>query len=186
MEGKITAIDEAAPVTEDLIGRGRWLGTADSGDVLGDPDLDHVFAYWRRAAGDRAAPRRCDIDPPMDLPAFLPTMILFDVEDEAAGGFALRYRVLGTRLAEFAGRDLTGTTFAEAFGAQAVAGDLGVYEQVVRDRVCFFGERRSMVRERKEFERYRRIIMPVLANNGDRVGFVWSWLKFHGDRRLAP
>lgn len=164
----------------DMTERGIWLTADDDGGQLDDPDLRHVFDYWRRAAGDRDAPRRCDIDPPIDLPSYLPTMVIFDVERGEDGGLVLRYRLLGTRLVEFAGQDFRGKTMAEALGDEVVAADNAIYERVVTDRTCYCGERRSMIHVRQAFERYIRLLMPVLGNESDEVAFLWCWLKFPG------
>ena len=95
----------------DLEERALWLSLGDSGAALEDLDLEYLFGYWSRAAGPGPAPKRSDIDPPLDLPDFLPTTILFDVVRDAAGVFqTLRYRLIGTLLVEYAGRDPTGLT----------------------------------------------------------------------------
>lgn len=155
-----------------------WLAAGDDGELLEDPDLKRLFAYWSRAAGEEPAPRRRDIDPPIDLPAFLPTTVMFNVERNQDGSLAFRYRVVGTRLAEFAGRDFKGQTTEEAFGAEFAARDMAIYRRVVEDCVCYSGHRTSMVHARQMFERYRRLVMPILGDETGRVDMIWSWLKF--------
>ena len=54
-----------------------WLSAKDDGGSLDDPDLRYLFGYWRRAAGDGVVPHRREIVPPIDLPGFLPTTIMF-------------------------------------------------------------------------------------------------------------
>jgi len=163
----------------------RWLSVDDTPDRLDDPDLRYVFSYWRRAAGRERAPRRRDIEPPIDLSAFLPTMVMFDVERDAAGLCTFRYRLLGTQLAEFAGRDFRGLTIAEALSDEAVARDLEIYNRVVADCVCYSGERQSMINARQAFERYGRIVMPILGDATGTVDMVWCWLRFADAARLS-
>lgn len=155
-----------------------WLTAGDHADLLEDPDLERLFAYWSRAAGEGPAPRRRDIDPPIDLPRFLPTTLMFNVERNEDGSLAFRYRVVGTRLAEFAGRDIRGQTTEEAFGAEFAGRDMAIYSRVVKECVCYSGQRKSMIDARQVFERYRRLVMPILGDETGRVDMIWSWLKF--------
>ena len=75
---------------------------------LGDgdfPDLEAVLAYWRSRCAGRFAPRRSDLDPPVDLPAVLPRIMLVDVLHDPLD---FRYRLSGTGICDVDGRDLTG------------------------------------------------------------------------------
>lgn len=162
-----------------------WLSAKDDGGSLDDPDLRYLFGYWRRAAGDGVVPHRREIDPPIDLPGFLPTTIMFNVE-RGAGGMGFRYRLLGTRLAEFAGRDVTGMTIQEAFGDDITARDREIYERVVGEGICYSGQRISLIHSRQFFERYRRLVMPVRGDDSGRVDMIWIWLKFAGAPRITP
>ncbi len=163
----------------DLEERAHWLSLGDSGETLGDLDLQHLFGYWSRAAGPGPAPRRADIDPPLELPDFLPTTILFDVVRDAEGGFqTLRYRLIGTLLVEYAGRDPTGLTVEEAFGTEFKSRDWEIYSRVIGDHACYRGQRVSLVDRRQQFESYSRLVMPLLGGTGRRVDIVWCWIKF--------
>jgi hypothetical protein len=35
-----------------------------------------------------------------------------------------------------------------------------------------------MIQSRQTFERYRRLVLPVLGDETGRVDMIWSWLKF--------
>ncbi|MDF1794206.1 MAG: PAS domain-containing protein [Thalassobaculaceae bacterium] len=171
----------------DLEERPLWLTLGDSGETLEDIDLQHVFAYWRRAAGSGSAPRRQDIDPPLQLPKFLPTTILFDVVRDAAGRFmTLRYRLIGTQLVEYAGRDPTGLTVEEAFGKEFKARDREIYDRVIGEQACFCGRRVSLVDRRQLFESYSRLVMPLLGDRSETVDIVWCWLKFDVMEDILP
>lgn len=177
--GKCTSgLREGGTGMVDLEEQALWLTAGDDEHVLDDPDQKRLFAYWMRAAAGGSAPRRRDIDPPIDLPSFLPTTIMFNVERGDGGALSFRYRVLGTRLAEFAGRDLRGQTIEEAFGPEFAERDMAIYRQVVEDCVCYSGLRTSMIQSRQTFERYRRLVLPVLGDETGRVDMIWSWLNF--------
>lgn len=155
-----------------------WLRAGDDEEALDDPELRRLFSYWSRVAPAGSAPKRQDIDPPIDLPTFLPTTIIFNVERSEDGALAFPYRLVGTKLTEYARRDLRGLTVEEAFGSEFVARDMEIYRRVVEDCVCYSGARTSMIETRQLFERYKRLVMPILGNESGSVDMVWSWLKF--------
>ena len=162
----------------------RWLSPQDELDALEDSDVRSLVAYWSRAAGSRPAPMRRDIDPPLDLPGYLPTTIMFDVERNG-DALTFRYRLLGTRLVDFAGREVRGLTIDEAFGGQFSQRDLDIYDRVVRNCCCYVGQRVSLIESRRAYEHYTRVVMPVLGDTSGEVDFVWSWLKFAGSPRIS-
>lgn len=155
-----------------------WLSSTDSGDAIEDPDVRHLFDYWKAAAGGNLAPRRADIDPPIDLTRFLPTTLMFDIERDEHGALSFRYRVMGTRLVDIAGRDLRGQTIDEVFGMDFVARDIEIYEQVVERCACYSGWRISMIESRQLFERYHRFVMPVMGDESGRIDRIWTWITY--------
>jgi hypothetical protein len=62
-----------------------------------------LWSYWTAKRGDRAMPRRGEIDP-VDVPRLLPYLQLIERDD--AGRF--RFRLTGTAIVDLYGRDLTG------------------------------------------------------------------------------
>lgn len=158
--------------------RGLWLSSADSGDAIESPEVRQLFEYWKAAAcGDRA-PRRADIDPPIDLPRFLSTTLMFDIERPPGQPLQFRYRLMGTRLVDIAGQDLKGQTIQEAFGAEAAARDIEIYREVVDRCACYSGWRISMIESRQLFESYHRFVMPVLGDESGRVDRIWTWITY--------
>ena len=63
------------------------------------------YAYWRERAGAGGVPARRDLDPPIDVPQLIPSVILFDVQTEPLD---FVYRVIGTRVRTHLLQDLTG------------------------------------------------------------------------------
>jgi hypothetical protein len=72
---------------------------------IAHPRLRQLLAFWDAKRGARPMPGYAAIDA-IELWAWLGNLILIEVT--AVGGF--RYRVYGTGLAEYYGRDLTGKT----------------------------------------------------------------------------
>jgi hypothetical protein len=82
------------------------------------PRLRNLLAFWEARRGDHSLPA-CEALDPLALWEWLGHLMLV----EAADGGDFRYRVYGTGLAEYLGRDLTGKTTA-------------VLRSDVRDVVC--------------------------------------------------
>lgn len=158
--------------------RELWLSSDADGAVLDIPEMVRLFGYWKSAARGKPAPRRDEIDPPIDMPDYLPTTIMFDVDRSDEGGPKFRYRLIGTRLVEVVGRDLKGETLEGYFGVEAAAADIAIYREVVESCRCYFGRRISMIERRKIFEWYQRLVMPVLGNESGRVDQIWTWIKY--------
>ena len=74
---------------------------------IGHAKLEGLYRHWLERRGGRSMPARADFDA-LDLKAWLGNLMLIEVT--APGEF--RYRVYGTGLAEYYGRDLTGKTTA--------------------------------------------------------------------------
>ncbi len=80
-----------------------------SADAIDDPVLIELHAFWRsRFAGDRPPSRR-DIDP-SSLGKLLQWVFLIDVGRDPP---SLRYRLIGTGITRFLGRDFTGRMIDE-------------------------------------------------------------------------
>lgn len=107
-----------------------------SRDFLADcpEQIATLFHYWVRKRGDRAMPRRADIDP-ADFAAHLPGILLVDVEGTDASGVGIfRYRVVGTGEVTLRGHDPTGKRVEEGFFGPSLADVIGCYERVRRGR----------------------------------------------------
>lgn len=76
-----------------------------------NPILAYALSYWRHKSQLGRLPSRKDIEP-RDLKSHLPWAIL---AESVNGGDDFRYRVVGTRVAEYFLGDGTGKTVREAF-----------------------------------------------------------------------
>jgi len=77
-----------------------------------DPRVRLFFEYWKSKCRPGRLPRRGDIDP-REMVAFLPYVILLDVE-RGAGTFRFRYRLVGTEVVSLFNHDPTGRYLDEA------------------------------------------------------------------------
>jgi len=189
-----TGNQDASPLT--LGATEFWVTQDGPGDRIPE-DLRAAFDHWRDAAGEHDLPRRCDVDPPFAVPQLLPDMILIGIED---GPFTeqpdlqrrYRYRVHGTDLVRRTEQDLTGKYFDELYEDWHVARDYAIYREIETRRVGFYGARKSLVAKRQPFETYGRLLLPLLANDEDRVAMIWGLIHFpsatdgHGSLTSSP
>src|SRR5262249_11605642 len=119
-------------------------------------------------------PGRQHIDP-LDVPALLPSLVLFDVvthPDAGPGDAPLRFRVriAGGMLVELIGANPTGR-FIDEFVADDRRRQLNAaYAGVVRDRAAHFWENQLWTPGR-EFVRVQRLALP-LARDGQTVDMI--------------
>ncbi|HYD98320.1 MAG TPA: PAS domain-containing protein [Alphaproteobacteria bacterium] len=89
--------------------------TSDIAEVA-DPKIRLLHAYWEELRAGRPAPARAELDPGR-LRAILPYLIIVQFEREP---FRVLYRLVGTRVAEVTGADITGRYLDEvAFREEA-------------------------------------------------------------------
>jgi hypothetical protein len=100
------------------------------------PDILRFFAYWRSKCGDRAMPRRADLDP-AEIVEFLPNITLVDVVEDSR---RFVYRLVGTAEVELRGNDPTGKSVAEAYFAAVPDDALNRYETVCATCAPFYEE----------------------------------------------
>lgn len=119
-----------------------------------------------RQAG-RSLPRRADIDP-VDLPEYLPSILLIDIEGEDARGRGIyRYRVVGTREVINRRFDSTGRLVEDGFFAKSKGEVLLSYESVrlqctaIFERLTFRAENGIPINDDS--------VMPPLSENGTGV-----------------
>lgn len=147
------------------------------GDIaaLSHPVLQHLAAYWQTLCQDDALPRRRDINPAAIVRA-MPFMALIDVHRH--GPLEMTFRLVGTELARWAGRDNTGRSIEACYRHDVGRDwDLAVrdYERTVRTarptRRFHHGQRPNGLL----FE-YERILLPLASDrhsvDGLLMGFV--------------
>lgn len=104
-----------------------------SSEGITSPRVQRLVAYWHEKRGARAMPGRDDIDPG-EIRDLLPNIVMIDVEQP----FRIRYRLVGTRVADFNRLDFTGRYLDElrwdGHGRYTRA-----YQRVVEGRVPVYG-----------------------------------------------
>jgi hypothetical protein len=102
-------------------------------DELRHPNLLLLYRHWQSVRGDRPMPSRADLDP-LSLPQLLGNLILVDVLRDPTRSLRFRYRLIGTRLTERVGRDMTGRHFDEvpepAYRERLLAWHTGVVNEL--------------------------------------------------------
>jgi len=121
------------------------------------PLLQRLLVLWQTKCGDRMMPGRADFDV-LELKDWLGNLILIDVLDGAA---EFRYRLYGSVLASYYGRDLTGKLTA---AMRPETRDLVRREYA---RVC--AARHPMMIERKRSVKHStrlvaKLILPLAAD----------------------
>ena len=139
------------------------MTSADVSDRFGfrDPAILRTFEYWLEKRGQRRFPARADLDP-LDLRYVIGDVCIIDVARDPR---RFSYRLVGTRIVQRDGYDMTGKSldclpdaeYREAIRATfAKACDrgfpiLGSRDQVIDDRI----------------RAYEFLILPLAANGSD-------------------
>ena len=126
---------------------------------ISHPRLRTLLAYWNATRGASALPPCAAIDP-IALWQWLGHLILV----EAASGGEFRYRVYGTGLAEYYGRDLTGKTTA-ALRPEVRALVRGEYAAVRESRQPLLVTHTRRIREQRL--PVEKLILPFSADGQD-------------------
>jgi hypothetical protein len=153
----------------------------DPSDYAEEPVIGPLLRYWERKRGDRAMPRRSDIDPTELPPRLLPHMQLIEVLE---GGTRFRFRLIGTAVVEAAGADLTGKYIDACF--------TGV-RRLFLERICstLYAERRPVFATSRyategSFEITTRRIAAPLSEDGAAVSMIVSAVVFRFGTRERP
>ena len=146
----------------------RKLGRDGAGsDWLQSSELREILRYWAEIRDGKDLPSRSDFDP-LDLRGTLGWVTLADRNAEA-GEF--RYRLVGTRISELTGIDLTGQPVS--------AMTLGGYSDFLMGRMWETVDRARPIGTRYALDlRQRRVLIEridlPLTNGSDRVEFILS------------
>jgi len=124
-----------------------------------------LYRYWDTKRQGRCMPARRDLNP-SEMPVLLPHLTLIDVIE---GRF--RYRLVGSKVVQDLGREMTGTWVGTHVTPPEYAAALcGIYEQVCSTRQAIFttGEYRS---PSKLMHAVSRLLVP-LSEDGKNVNMI--------------
>jgi hypothetical protein len=129
--------------------------------------LRAIYAYWHAKRGDRAMPRRADLDPAEIPPELLPGITLVDV---VADPRRYIYRLVGTMEAEVRGSDPTGKSVAEAYFGENAEDATRCYDRVVETCIPVIDPQPFL--ERKRGYRGAESLFLPLSNDGATVNMI--------------
>jgi hypothetical protein len=149
---------------------------------LDDPLLVLGYDYWRSKRGDRAMPRRSDIDP-AEIPRLLPYILITEMLEE---GTRYRYRLAGSAVTEAFGRSLTGKYVDEIMTGQYRDFIARLYRSLYLDRRCIFCESRYTNGVRSGIST-KRLFMPLSTDERlvDQVLIVQTFEYASGERNIV-
>lgn len=125
--------------------------------------LRQVYGYWQSKMIDGRLPSRAEIDP-LEIPKLLPFLFLVDV---ARDPLRFRFRLVGTQICAWGGRDPTGLYTDDAsFGAQGAEITRQYAEVVERGRPVYREQRGAQ--PARSFMFYEKVILP-LSSDGESV-----------------
>lgn len=122
-----------------------------------------LYAYWQEKRHGRRMPAREDIDP-AEIKPLLPYILLTDIHCDPLRVF---FRLVGTAVAEAAGRNLTGQWLHEAQLDGGLEPWMASYARLVRDRAPVCGRTRATIRPGDE-RQFEWILLP-LSSDGETV-----------------
>lgn len=137
-------------------------------------DIQALYQYWCGLTKNCEMPGRQHFDP-LDIPQLLPNIWLIEVHREP-----LRFwrRVVGSRIEEFAGRNLTKGWVAERLGEERLS---GVYEnltKVVESSQPSWRRGKSMICFEKDFTDLERLYLPM-SSDGETVDMILAMTIFY-------
>jgi hypothetical protein len=142
--------------------------------------VHHLYRHWEEKRTGGLAPRWRDIDPGA-IRALLPFVSIADV---IVDPFDLCYRLVGTGVAEAAGRDFTRRRFSELGVTTGFEAWRGHYSRVVLQARPFYGRYRGDIAP--DFTRYVDHGAFPLSQTGERVDGVLEIEDWSEIRGLNP
>jgi hypothetical protein len=129
--------------------------------IVQSPRIHRLYAYWRDKAG-AGMPARAEFDP-VDVRELLPNLMMVDVLGQPP---RFRYRLVGTRVAQYTGFDFTGRYLDEmVFQGRDFMDEC--YGRLLSERRPIFGHYAWLVRSR-HFGRCEFAHFP-LSDDGEQV-----------------
>ncbi len=138
-----------------------------------DPLLGSALAYWIEKRGERAMPRRRDIDPTEIPRKILPNLQIIEAID---GGARFRWRLVGTASVDAYGSDYTGAYADAIFSDDRLAFIQNIYRSVVRLKTPVFT--RNRYHTTKNVDVFANRIYLPLSDDDAEVDHILGILAF--------
>jgi hypothetical protein len=139
------------------------------------PKLQRILAYWQQIHPPQGLPGRRHVDP-IAIADVLPGVWLLDVQREP---FRLRYRLVGTRIVEAIGREVTGQWLDEAH--PHLANDsvyIGRYRKVVETAEPSRRRGTAKIWLHDDYREIENVVLP-LASDGKNVDMLMVLTVLH-------
>lgn len=140
-----------------------------------EPVLSAIYDYWLSKCRDGRLPGRRDMDMVEIPPAVLPLIMMLDVENGPKGR-RFRYRLIGTKVTEYAGRDFTGGYLDEVLPPPRAVELSACINAAIDTRVPNTMES-PYAFPMRDFNHVRRLFLP-LATDGRNVDIVINAFSF--------
>jgi hypothetical protein len=135
------------------------------------PDFRVFYDYWRKAAPPASLPGRQHIDPLVDIPQIIASVVLYDVVPDETGP-RFRIRVAGEMLVDIMGSAPAGRFIDEFVLPARKAQVNAALSEVARERIAHYWENQMWTAGR-QYIRMQRLALP-LARDGRNVDMVFA------------
>ncbi len=115
-----------------------------------------LYAYWDRVRNGRVAPRRFEIEPAR-IPGLLPETFIA----EGAGLLGFRFRLAGTKICEYFGKELRGIDLLSLFGEEDRSQLGTVLRAIFADGAVGHGLFRSFTASNREAS-FEFLLLPLI------------------------
>lgn len=147
----------------------------DPGLHFGRPELKSLTALWHEKRGSRIAPDRTDFDP-LTLRDYLSRIIIYEVVG-APPQHRFRFRLYGTLVAEFSGRDVTGRMLDEVMPPEACADYRRILDKLITEPYPLRVTGTLYYLDRS-FVHFECVSLPLTVGGGDRIGQIMDILYY--------
>ncbi|NKB56615.1 MAG: PAS domain-containing protein [Alphaproteobacteria bacterium] len=136
-------------------------------------DIKALYSYWCSVSPEGKLPGRQHIDP-VDMAPLLTNLWLIDVHREP-----LRFwrRLVGTRIEEFAGVNLTGGWIDDNLSDSRTPGVQKGMVEVVETRLPSWRRGKPLISAHKNYAELERLYLP-LAEDGETVDMILAMTLF--------
>jgi hypothetical protein len=131
------------------------------------PDVQFLYEYWRSIFPDCRLPGRQHFDP-AEVLRLLPSLLLIDVHREP---ISFKIRLVGSKIEEFAGENLTGKRFAHRLKGSHLRRAEKNLRTVVKLKEPSWRRGKPLIRWEKNFVELERLFLP-LASDGETVDMI--------------
>lgn len=148
--------------------------TAATEQQLRHPRLQRLLAYWHDKRGSRPLPSRADIDP-LEFPWILGDLSLVEVHRSGGAPLRYRFRLVGSRVRERFGYDLTGTWLSEMPGTDYRLRLHKTFAEVVEKAVPMSEQLHMLIDD--QLHDYEVLRLPL--GEGERVDMLMIAVDFN-------